>query len=142
MGWGLMESFWRAHGIILVLRSRLQWFWKDRGVRKILRWQREILRWQKDKGVGMTHIPLLSISPGQQNWMKTYHNWANYSRITKIAMKIFLEFLEQSSILQPKFRNKTFSNLNLSKNGFNKSWCPKLILFYDFFLQRFGQFLM
>ena len=36
-------------------------------------------KWQKDKGVGMTHIPLLSISPGHQNWMKTYHNEANYS---------------------------------------------------------------
>jgi hypothetical protein len=26
------------------------------------------------------------------------------------------------------FRNELFSKLNLSKNVFNKSWCPKLIL--------------
>ena len=33
----------------------------------------------------------------QRNLMKTYHNEANTSGITKIASKIFLEFFEQSS---------------------------------------------
>ena len=38
----------------------------------------------------------VSISSCQQNLMKTYHNEANTSGITKIASKIFLEFFEQS----------------------------------------------
>ena len=37
-------------------------------------------------------IPHLSISSGQRNLMKTYHNDANTSGITKIALKIFLDF--------------------------------------------------
>ena len=41
--------------------------------------------------------PVLSISSCQRNLMKTYHNEANTSGITKIASKIFLEFFEQSS---------------------------------------------
>jgi hypothetical protein len=36
------------------------------------------------------------ISSGQQNLMKTYHNEANTSGITKIAMKHFLDFFGQS----------------------------------------------
>ena len=38
----------------------------------------------------------VSISSGQQNLMKTYHNEANTSGITKIALKIFLDFFRQS----------------------------------------------
>ena len=34
------------------------------------------------------------------------------------------------------FRNKLFSKLNLSKNVFNKSWCPKLIFFRKFFFGK------
>ena len=41
--------------------------------------------------------PVNAISPCQWNLMKTYHNEANTSRITKIASKNFLEFLKQSS---------------------------------------------
>ena len=41
--------------------------------------------------------PVVSISSCQRNLMKTYHNEANTSGITKIASKIFLEFFEQSS---------------------------------------------
>ena len=41
--------------------------------------------------------PKVSISPCQRNLMKTYHNEANTSGITKIASKNFLEFFEQSS---------------------------------------------
>ena len=40
--------------------------------------------------------PLVSISSGQQNLMKTYHNEANTSGITKIALKKFLDFFGQS----------------------------------------------
>ena len=40
---------------------------------------------------------VLSISSCQPNLMKTYHNEANTSGITKFALKIFLEFFEQSS---------------------------------------------
>ena len=35
---------------------------------------------------------LISISSGQRNLMKTYHNVANTSGITKIALKKFLDF--------------------------------------------------
>jgi hypothetical protein len=41
--------------------------------------------------------PKVSISSCQRNLMKTYHNEANTSGITKIASKIFLEFFKQSS---------------------------------------------
>ena len=41
--------------------------------------------------------PTVSISSCQGNLMKTYHNEANTSGITKIASRIFLEFFEQSS---------------------------------------------
>ena len=34
----------------------------------------------------------VSISSGQRNLMKTYHNDANTSRITKIALKNILDF--------------------------------------------------
>ena len=37
----------------------------------------------------------VSISSGQQNLMKTYHNEANTSGITKIALKNFLDFFGQ-----------------------------------------------
>ena len=40
---------------------------------------------------------VVSISSCQRNLMKTYHNEANTSGITKIASKNFLEFFEQSS---------------------------------------------
>ena len=35
---------------------------------------------------------VISISSGQRNLMKTYHNDANTSGITKIAFKIFFNF--------------------------------------------------
>ena len=38
---------------------------------------------------------LVSISPGQRNLMKTYHNDANTIGITKIALKIFFDFFGQ-----------------------------------------------
>ena len=37
----------------------------------------------------------VSISSGQRNLMKTYHNEANPSRITKLALKHFLDFFWQ-----------------------------------------------
>jgi hypothetical protein len=40
--------------------------------------------------------PYISISSGQQNLMKTYHNEASNGGITKIASKLFLEFFGQS----------------------------------------------
>ena len=39
-----------------------------------------------------TPEPAVSISSGQRNLMKTYHNDADTSRITKIALKIFFDF--------------------------------------------------
>ena len=54
--------------------------------------------------------------------MKTYHNEANASGITKIASKFFWSFsnkvvrFRKISILQPSFSNKLFLRLNLSKN--------------------------
>jgi hypothetical protein len=38
--------------------------------------------------------------------------------------------------LQPSFSNKLFLKLNLSKNDFSKSCCPKLIFFNDFFFRK------
>ena len=38
----------------------------------------------------------VSISSRQRNLMKTYHNEANTGRITKITLKFFLDFVEQS----------------------------------------------
>ena len=46
--------------------------------------------------VGMERTTLVSILSGQQNLMKTYHNEANTGGITKIALKIFLDFFGQS----------------------------------------------
>ena len=40
------------------------------------------------------------------------------------------------AILQPSFSNKLFSKLNLSKNDFSKSCCPKLIFFNEFFFRK------
>ena len=68
--------------------------------------------------------------------MKTYHNEANTSGITKIASKIFSNKVvrfTKNAILQLSFSNKLFLKLNLSKNDFSKSCCPKLIFFNDFF---------
>ena len=42
-------------------------------------------------------ITKVSIASCQPNLMKTYHNEANPSGITKIVSKIFLELFEQSS---------------------------------------------
>ena len=74
--------------------------------------------------------------------MKTYHNEANTSGITKIASKCFLKFLNKVvrfrkiAILQPSFSNKLFLKLNLSTNDFSKSCCPKLIFFNEFFFRK------
>ena len=38
---------------------------------------------------------IISISSGQQNLIKTYHNEANTGGITKIALKIFLDLFGQ-----------------------------------------------
>ena len=40
-------------------------------------------------------VPYISISSGQRNLMKTYHNDNNTSGITKIALKNFLDFFGQ-----------------------------------------------
>jgi hypothetical protein len=41
-------------------------------------------------------MPYVSISSGQWNLMKTYHNVANTGGITKIALKMFLDIFRQS----------------------------------------------
>ena len=43
---------------------------------------------------------------------------------------------DSSSKIGHDFRNKLFLKLNLSKNVFNKSWCPKLIFLKDFFFEK------
>ena len=40
------------------------------------------------------------------------------------------------AILQPSFSNKLFLKLNLSKNDFSKSCCPKLLSFNEFFFRK------
>ena len=78
--------------------------------------------------------------------MKTYHNEANTDGITKIASKKFvtlsdkIDRFRKITILRPNFRNKLFLKLNLSKNVFNKSCCPKLIFFNDFFCKDLDNF--
>ena len=49
--------------------------------------------WTKEEVSGGT---VVSISSGQRNLMKTYHNEANTGGITKIALKNVLEFFAQS----------------------------------------------
>ena len=75
--------------------------------------------------------------------MKTYHNEANTTvESQKLHQKNCLSFLNKVvrfrkiTILQPSFSNKSFSKLNLSKNDFSKSCCPKLIFFNDFFFRK------
>ena len=41
-------------------------------------------------------------------------------------------------ILRPNFKNRLFLKLNLSKNVYNKSLCPKLIFFNKKKFERFG----
>ena len=45
------------------------------------------------KGQLISECPFVSISSCQPNLMKTYHNEANPSGITKIVSKIFVVFL-------------------------------------------------
>ena len=74
--------------------------------------------------------------------MKTYHNEANTSGITKIAPKFFLDFLNKVvrfrkiAILIPSFSIKLFFELNISRNDISKSCCPRLIFFNDFFFRK------
>ena len=74
--------------------------------------------------------------------MKTYHYEAITGGITKIASKkkwTLLDKLDRFrkiAILQPSFSNKLFLELNLSKNDFRKSRCPKLIFFNEFFFRK------
>ena len=76
--------------------------------------------------------------------MKTYHNEAYTSGITKIASKKNFSNkvvrFRKIAILQPSFSNKVFLKLNLSKNDFSKSCCPKLIFFNDFFRKDLDNF--
>ena len=65
--------------------------------------------------------------------MKTFHNEANTGGSQKLHRKMFWSFSDKVdrfrkfTILRPNFRNKFSLKLNLSKNVFNKSWCPQLI---------------
>jgi len=60
----------------------------------------------------------------------------------RLHQKNFWSFLNKvvrfrkNAILQPSFSNKLFLKLNLSKNYFSKSCCPKLIFFNDFFFVK------
>ena len=59
----------------------------------------------------MPHTVRLSISSGQGNLMKTYHNEANTSGITKIALKKIGLFLTKKIDLQ-NCKNLTFKAFN------------------------------
>ena len=63
--------------------------------------------------------------------MKLIHT----SGITKSFSNKVVRF-RKIAILQPSFSNKLFSKLNLSKNDFSKSCCPKLIFFNEFFFVK------
>ena len=60
----------------------------------------------------------------------------------KLHQKFFWSFsnkvvrFRKIAILQPSFSNKLFLKLNLSKNYFSKSCCPKLIFFNEFFFVK------
>ena len=60
----------------------------------------------------------------------------------KLHQKIFWSFsnkvvrFRKIAILQPSFSNKLFFKLNLSKNDFSKSCCPKLIFFNEVFFRK------
>ena len=60
------------------------------------------------KVVQHTSSPNVSISSGQPNLMKTYHNDANTSGITKIALKKFLDFFLTKKIDSQNCKNLTF----------------------------------
>ena len=87
----------------------------------------------------MIHAISRHISSGQRNLMKTYHNEANSQ---KLHQNSFWSFSNKAvrfrkiAILQPSFSNKLFLELNLSKNDFSKSCCPKLIFFNEFFFVK------
>ena len=83
--------------------------------------------------IGSTNI---SISSGQRNLMKTYHNEANTGGITKIALKNFLDFFRQRR-LSYKIANFWLSKsffyvkncLNLSKKIFIEEYQFRLTFF-------------
>ena len=60
----------------------------------------------------------------------------------KLHQKFFWSFsnkvvrFRKIAILQPSFSNESFLKLNLSKNDFSKSCCPKLIFFNYFFFRK------
>ena len=66
-------------------------------------------------------MKLILVESQKLHQKKFWSFWDKVDRFRKIT------------ILQPNFRNKLFLKLNLSKNYFNKSWCPKLIFFNEKF---------
>ena len=78
------------------------------------------------KALGI-YIPLhlvghqsVSISSGQRNLTKTYHNDANTSGITKFALKKFLDFFWQ------RRKTRKIAKIWLSKSFFYIKNCPNL----------------
>ena len=51
--------------------------------------------WKTLESFPITTLPIVSISSGQRNLMKTYHNEANTGGITKIALKKNLDSFGQ-----------------------------------------------
>ena len=74
----------------------------------------------------MPHTVRLSISSGQGNLMKTYHNEANTSGITKIALKKFLDFFLTKKIDPQNCKNLTFEVIFLPQK-LSKSLRKKII---------------
>ena len=63
----------------------------------------------------MPHTVRLSISSGQGNLMKTYHNEANTSGITKIALKKFWTFFDKEDRLAKLQKSDFQSHFSTSK---------------------------
>ena len=61
------------------------------------------------------YVPLLSISSGQRNLMKTCHNDANTSKITKIASKNFWTFFDKEDRLAKLQKSDFQSHFSMSK---------------------------
>ena len=68
------------------------------------------------EGLHETYIcTYVSISSGQWNLMKTYHNDANTSEITKIALKIFWTFFDKEDRLAKLQKSDFQTHFSTSK---------------------------
>ena len=79
--------------------------------------------------------PARLFCPARLMFFKNFSTCTFISACTSIRYTRVVRF-RKIAILQPSFSNKLFLKLNLSKNDFSKSCCPKLIFFNDFFFRK------